>query len=327
VLPPTPNTAIARTPVLGNDPAPILAQAGGNKRARSNDAVDYSVVGKKSLDDLSKQFRFWIQPTHIFRATYQQSLQKWKQRAPESRLQLVSDLWRNTHEEVYPTHGPSWSWEANLKGHCPGSKGYGEALPPLFSHMLKVHQKYSSSNSGREISSQTFVDIGSGICNVVLQMAALQPDFRYCHGIELETPRAAFAREACDVFTKKAGKERIPFCEVEAEQGDCFTNSWTNRALKIAGLVWTNNEIFQSSDNLRLFKYLNSVVPVGCIIMSFSELIVTKRGNETTPLSTERSDFKIHPPVVGKALCSWIDPRVDKKVFIIQRMSRFYANQ
>ena len=68
-------------------------------------------------------------------------------------------------------------------------------------------------------------DIGSGIGNIILQMSALQPDFQCCLGIELETNRAAFAVEACRVFTEKASKNNIQFCQIEAHEGNCFDDA------------------------------------------------------------------------------------------------------
>jgi hypothetical protein len=114
-------------------------------------------------------------------------------------------------------------------------------------------------------------------------------------GIELETNRAAFAVEACRVFTEKASKNNIQFCHFEAQEGNCSDDANCKQALMSASLVWINNEIFQPGDNVKLFKYLHSVVPVNCIIMSFVELLVTKRSSKTTPQSDEPTDFLVYP--------------------------------
>jgi len=166
-----------------------------------------------------------------------------------------------------------------------------------------------------------FVDIGSGIGNIILKMSVLQPDFKCCLGIELETDRAAFAVEACRVFTEKASKNNIPFCQIQAHEGNCFDDAHCKQALMSAGLVWINNEIFSPEDNLKLFQYLDSVVPVHCIIMSFVELLVTKRKSETTPQGNEPTDFRVHPPRQLQNASSWNNPNAFKKVFIIQRQT------
>ena len=267
-----------------------------------------------------------ILPENIFQdpKQYQQMLAKWKITPQQHRLQRVSKLWEKTHDEVYVEHGPRVSWESGLKGHRPASRGYGIATADICLLMSQVHQKYSKSQShGPPISSQIFVDIGSGISNIVLQMAAFQPDFRSCCGIEMETPRAAFAKQACKVFTDKAANEGIPFCEVQAEEGDCFSSMSNQRVLRSAGLVWINNEIFEQKDNLKLLSHLQLLVPVGCIIMSFVELITTKRGCATQPQKDEPIDFTVHPPIELKNSCSWLDPKKIKKVYVIQRTSFF----
>jgi hypothetical protein len=191
--------------------------------------------------------------------------------------------------------------------------------------MLEVLKECSTFQSRRP-STQTFVDIGSGLANIVLQMSALQPDLKCCFGIELERPRAAFAEEACRVFTAKASHQSIPFCDIQAKEGDCFDDACCKQALMSAGIVWINNEVFSPEDNLKLFRYLELVVPVHCIIVSFVELLVTKRSSETTPQSNEPSDFRVHPPRKLKNACSWVDPSTFKKVFIIQRQTAKFAD-
>jgi hypothetical protein len=205
-----------------------------------------------------------------------------------------------------------------------GSRGYGEASLNVCLLMLKVLQECSPLKSSRPLS-QTFVDIGSGLANIILQMSALKPEFKCCFGIELETNRAAFAMEACREFTTKASEKRIPFCQIQAKEGSCFEDACCKQILMSADLVWVNNEVFSSDDNLRLFQFLNSVVPVHCIIMSFAELLVTKRSSETTPQSKQPTDFQVHPPRQLQNACSWSDPNAFKKVFIIQRQTWKFA--
>jgi hypothetical protein len=204
-----------------------------------------------------------------------------------------------------------------MKGHRPGSLGYGEATIDLCMLMCEVYKEYSSLPQ----SSQSFVDIGSGIGNVVLQMAALNAEtYSFCFGIELVTNRAYFAKQASDVFTKNAVKKRIPFCEIRTNEGDCFRDSFCKNALRCAGLVWINNEVFKEEDDIRLLALLNLVAPVGCIVMSFRELLVTKRHQPTTPQSNNESDFVVRLPRELANSNSWdSDPSIPKKVYIIQR--------
>jgi hypothetical protein len=232
----------------------------------------------------------------------------------------VSKLWTETFEEVFPRLGKT-TWEEGIKFR-EGSRGYGTATSDCCVLMLDVLKDlYPKEFQGKTL--PCFVDIGSGIGNIILQMSALQPDFKCCLGIELETNRAAFAVEACRVFTEKASMNNIQFCQIEAHEGNCFDDANCTQALMNASLVWINNEIFQPGDNLKLLNHLHSLVPVNCIIMSFVELLVTKRSSETTPQSDEPTDFLVHPPRQLKNASSWTQhkPSFSKKVFIIQRQT------
>jgi hypothetical protein len=250
-------------------------------------------------------------------------LRAWKLKTYDIRLPLVSKLWTETFEEVFPKLGQK-TFEEGIKFRQ-GSRGYGTATSNCCVFMLEVLKDlYPKEFRGKTL--PCFVDIGSGIGNIILQMSALQPDFKCCLGIELETNRAAFAVEACRVFTEKASKNNIQFCQIEAREGNCFDDANCKQALMSASLVWINNEIFQPGDNLKLFKYLHSVVPVNCIIMSFVELLVTKRSSETTPQSDEPTDFLVHPPRQLQNASSWTQPNVFKKVFIIQRQTGKYLS-
>jgi hypothetical protein len=243
-----------------------------------------------------------------------------KRQTCESRLSCVSKLWNETFKEVFPRLGKT-TWEEGIKFR-EGSRGYGTATSDCCVLMLDVLKDlYPKEFLGKTL--PCFVDIGSGIGNIILQMSALQPDFKCCLGIELETNRAAFAVEACRVFAEKASKNNIQFCQIEAHEGNCFDDANCKQALMSASLVWINNEIFQPGDNLKLLNHLHSLVPVNCIIMSFVELLVTKRSSETTPQSDEPTDFLVHPPRQLQNASSWTQhkPNFFKKVFIIQRQT------
>jgi hypothetical protein len=301
----------APAPALAPDSAPALAPAPSLAIAAS--------ASKPALADAHAP----AQHNVVIPPSYNDSvLKKWNLQQNDSRLERVSKIWKNTHAEVHPKLGQK-TWEEGMSFR-EGSRGYGEAHVNVCLLMLEVLQELSPLQSPRPLS-QTFVDIGSGLANIVLQMSALQPEFKCCFGIELETNRAAFAMEACRVFTKQAATKRIPFCQIQAREGNCFEDACCKQALMSADLVWVNNEVFSDHDNLRLFQFLNSVVPVHCIIMSFKELLVTKRSSKTTPQSKEPTDFRVHPPREIQNACSWSDPNEFKKVFIIQRETWKFA--
>ena len=99
----------------------------------------------------------------------------------------MSKLWKLAHDEVYPTLGPTNSWESSLKGHRPKSLGYGEAATSVCELLCQVHENFSRPGF-KLLPRHSFVDIGSGICNILLHMSALKPNFQYSFGIELHKP-------------------------------------------------------------------------------------------------------------------------------------------
>ena len=259
----------------------------------------------------------------VIRANYSDSVsQAWKLQNCDDRIRLVAKLWTKTHNKVFPKLGKT-SWEEGMKFR-EGSRGYGEASINVCLLMLEVLDDLYPMQL-RKTSPPFFVDIGSGLGNIVLQMSALQPNLKCCFGIELERPRAAFAMEACRVFTADASKKNVPFCQIQAQEGNCFKDACCKQALMSAGIVWINNEIFSTEDNLKVFQFLNSLVPVHCIIMSFVELLVTKRSSKTTPLSDQPHDFVVHAPRQVRNACSWLHPEKSKQIFIIQRKTATFA--
>jgi tRNA G46 methylase TrmB len=250
----------------------------------------------------------------VMRANHSDSVsQAWKH---HNYYLLVETLWKETYDQLFPKLGQK-TWEEGMKFR-EGSRGYGEASINVCLLMLEVLDDLYPMQL-RKTSPPFFVDIGSGLGNIVLQMSALQPDLKCCFGIELERPRAAFAMEACRVFTANASEKDVRFCQIQAQEGNCFEDACCKQALMSAGIVWINNEVFSPDDNLKVFQFLNSLVPVHCIVMSFVELLVTKRSSKTTPQSDQPSDFVVHTPRQLKNACSWFHPGVSKEIFIIQR--------
>ena len=308
----------ASAPALSHDSG--LSSASSKRKAdannpNSNKKPFSTPIAEQSRyhDVLKVKFDVVIPPNHCDSA-----LNKWEHQQNDCRLQGVTDIWTETHAQVFPKLGRK-TWEEGMSFR-EGSRGYGEASSNVCMLMLNVLKDLYPKQL-RRASLPCFVDIGSGLGNIILKMSALQPHFQCCFGIELETDRAAFAVEACRVFTEKASKMNIPFCQIQAREGSCFDNAYCKQTLKSAGLVWINNEIFSPEDNLKLFQYLDSVVPVHCIIMSFVELLVTKRKSETTPQGNEPTDFRVHPPRQLQNASSWNNPNAFKKVFIIQRQT------
>ncbi len=304
------SAAKCQAPAPAPDSAPALASA------RPPCLALAATASKSDLADTHAP----AQHNVVIRANHSDSVSKaWKL---HDHYLLVKTLWTETHDQIFPKLGQR-TWEEGMSFR-EGSRGYGEASINVCLLMLQVLDDLYPIHL-RKTSPPFFVDIGSGLGNIVLQMSALQPDLKCCFGIELERPRAAFAMEACRVFTANASKKDIRFCQIQAQEGNCFEDACCKQALMSAGIVWINNEIFSPDDNLKVFQFLNSLVPVHCIIMSFVELLVTKRSSKTTPQSDQPSDFVVHTPRQLKNACSWFHPEVSKQIFIIQRKTAKFA--
>ena len=252
---------------------------------------------------------------------YSRCVKTWVCKSDVKKIALVSGLWTETENHLLPTIGPCTSWDAGLPYRDP--RGYGTGTSELCLFLANLHQKYNTIFPSRPTIQQTFVDIGSGICNMVLQMSVLKHDFHMCFGIEILPFRAKFAHSACTIFASKAVASSVPFCKnIRAETGDACVSMHSKEALKGAGLIWINNELFGEKANMKIFELLNSLVPLGCVIITFQELLKTKRTDSLVLQSSTPCDFTVREQESLNNSCSWC--KGEKTIFILQRTSRLY---
>lgn len=138
---------------------------------------------------------------------------------------------------------------------------YGELLPRFCSTIFR-HTRLNSSH--------IFVDLGSGVGNVVLQ-AALQ--------IGCESWGCEMMPNACDLAALQLG-EFIARCrlwglapgEVHLERGDFLQNEPIGKTLKKADVVLINNQAFTPSLNDRLIMHFLDLKE-GCQIVSLKSFV------------------------------------------------------
>jgi hypothetical protein len=293
--------------------------------------TDGAVAGQPANASLSSTtYSVIIQRERDFAAftgvRYSNCLKIWARKSKTKQFNILSELWTRTHDDLYPTMGPGLSWDSGIPYR--DTRGYGTASSNICFFLASVHKKYNASHSCRPTKLQTFVDIGSGVCNMVLKMSVLMHDFRMCFGIEIVPFRAKFAQSACQSFASNAAAACVPFCKIiQAETGDVCANRHSQEALESAGLVWINNQIFHEEDNMKMFELLNALVPVGCVIVTFQPLLKTKRTDPQVLVNTTPCDFTVHSPEEVANACSWGYGSGNKRVFIIQRTSRLYHNK
>ncbi|CAF2685991.1 unnamed protein product [Rotaria sp. Silwood2] len=125
---------------------------------------------------------------------------------------------------------------------------YGETSPDLIDSILKII------NLTEE---QTFIDLGSGVGNVVLHIAALS-NCKHVYGIEHEETPATYARAMAEEFRfwmRWYGKR---YSEFQLEQGDFLTHPKVDERIKEADVIFANNYVFGSTVNHELkVKFMN----------------------------------------------------------------------
>ncbi|KAI7823916.1 histone methylation protein DOT1-domain-containing protein [Kickxella alabastrina] len=120
---------------------------------------------------------------------------------------------------------------------------YGEILPTLVSELI--------ARTGISASS-TFVDLGCGIGNVVLQVAA-QTGCRAC-GVEIMRVPARFARRQAREFEHRMQLYGLRHGAVRVWQGDFCDSADVQCVLPVADVLLVNNYAFDSALNQTLLQ-------------------------------------------------------------------------
>ncbi|CAF0941917.1 unnamed protein product [Rotaria sp. Silwood1] len=125
---------------------------------------------------------------------------------------------------------------------------YGETSPDLIDSILKIINLTED---------QTFIDLGSGVGNVVLHVAALA-NCKNVYGIEHEETPATYARAMAEEFRfwmRWYGKR---YSEFQLEQGDFLIHPKIDERIKEADVIFANNYVFGSTVNHELkVKFMN----------------------------------------------------------------------
>jgi H3 lysine-79-specific histone-lysine N-methyltransferase len=150
---------------------------------------------------------------------------------------------------------------------------YGELLHKFVSQIISETKLKSD---------QVFVDLGSGVGNVVLQ-AALEVGCESwgCEMMEAACDIAEFQEREFDVRCRlwgiKPGKVRL-------ERGDFRESTATKEAMRRADVILVNNEVFGSDLNQNLIDMFLDLKD-GCKIVSLKSFVPT--GYKRTPRNTE----------------------------------------
>lgn len=183
----------------------------------------------------------------------------------------------------------------SLKAYENGTDGvYGELLFPFISRILKTDTEITSD--------QVFVDLGSGVGNVVLQ-AALQIGCE-SWGIELMPNASKLAAKQKDDFTARCQAWGVRPGAVHLEDGSFFENKNIDEVLKRADVVVVNNQVFNPETNQELLnKFLD--LKEGCKIVSLQSFVPD--GWELTARNSENpvNLFTVSKKSFGEGEVSW----------------------
>jgi H3 lysine-79-specific histone-lysine N-methyltransferase len=147
---------------------------------------------------------------------------------------------------------------------------YGELLPPFVSRVLgEVGLK----------SDQVFIDLGSGVGNVVLQ-AALEFGCE-SWGCEMMVNACNLAEAQQKEFAARCRLWGLQSGEVHLERGNFLENTKIHKAMQRADVILVNNEVFQETTN-RDLVHLFLDLKDGCKIVSLKPFLAVSR-NKNDP--------------------------------------------
>jgi H3 lysine-79-specific histone-lysine N-methyltransferase len=113
---------------------------------------------------------------------------------------------------------------------------YGELMPALSHEIIRLTQLREDS---------LFLDLGSGVANVVVQ-AALQTGCT-AYGIELMPQPARVARDMAKQIRIRARMWGIDIGEIELEEGDMLKSKRVDELMSKADVVLVDNKVFEES--------------------------------------------------------------------------------
>lgn len=189
-------------------------------------------------------------------------------------------------EEVYQRAvGPN---VAQLKHYQAfSSSAYGELMPTLVSRIIRDTGLHEGS---------LFLDLGSGVGNVVLQ-ASLQTGCT-SYGIELMEQPAKLARSQLEQFRVRCRMWGFRMGEVELEEGDMLKSRRVDELIPKADVVLVNNRVFEPSLNEAIRpKFLD--LKEGAIVVSLREFAplsgVTERNLDDISAIFQVTKKNYHP--------------------------------
>ena len=192
---------------------------------------------------------------------------------------------------------PSVRLLTKMKAENTKDNTYGELLHKFVSQIISQTKLKSD---------QVFVDLGSGVGNVVLQ-AALEVG---CESWGCEMMEAACAIAECQEreFDVRCRLWGIKPGKIHLERGDFRESTATKEAMRRADVILVNNEVFGSDLNQNLIDMFLDLKD-GCKIVSLKSFVPA--GYKRTPRNTENPVNLLHNETkeYSNNFVSWKDDR------------------
>ncbi|KAJ3967774.1 histone methylation DOT1 [Lentinula raphanica] len=172
-------------------------------------------------------------------------------------------------------------------------------MPPMLEFMFL--------QSGLERHS-TFVDLGSGIGNAVVQAAFMIGCFSY--GIEIREELADLAQIFVKEFKIRSAFVGVSPGRIELEKGDMYASARVVEVLKQADLVLLNNKLFDEMLTEDLKTLLLNMKSGGVLVCTKSLTLcgTTRRGTRSKRGSDEFTDkFESKTLMYNSEWVSWSD--------------------
>ncbi|KAH9949527.1 histone methylation protein DOT1-domain-containing protein [Amylocystis lapponica] len=174
------------------------------------------------------------------------------------------------------------------------SRVYGELWPPLISQII------ADTGLGAD---SLFVDLGSGVGNVVLQ-ASLETGCR-SFGVEVQPTPARIARSHVEQFRMRCRMWGVAIGDVELEEGDMLESARVDELVSKADVVLVNNKVFDETLNERLRpKFLD--LKEGAYVVSLKPFVSSARLTERN-LDDISSIFQVSEGKYNPGSVSWTD--------------------
>ncbi|KAJ3774821.1 DOT1-domain-containing protein [Lentinula raphanica] len=218
----------------------------------------------KKINSLFSSFKYPTPPSDLFESVPKNSLKEhvkgWSDNGGLPTKVLMRIIDENYQRCVGPNIAKLRKYEAFT------SKVYGEILPSLVHEILSLTKLNQDS---------LFMDLGSGVGNVVIQ-AALQTGCR-SYGIELVEGPAQVANEMAEQFKARCRMWGVSCGEIELEKGDMLESARVAELLPKADVVLVDNKVFEEKLNEALRpKFLD--LKEGAIVISLKPFVSSLNG-------------------------------------------------